>query len=129
VMKAEEATVRRSTRRSPRGTGMLPAAALSRTPSGTCQDAALSLDHRGWDAIFGDFFSKIGALSGGTFRAELVDVLVGNQRVAAYQHATGERAGRRLDVTGCQVMSFRDGRIADVCGHYSDQYQLDEFWS
>jgi len=26
-------------------------------------------------------------------------------------------------------MSFRDGRIADVRGHYSDQYQLDEFWS
>jgi len=26
-------------------------------------------------------------------------------------------------------MSFRDGRIADVRGHHSDQYQLDEFWS
>jgi ketosteroid isomerase-like protein len=35
----------------------------------------------------------------------------------------------RLDVTACQVMSFRDGRIADIRGHYSDQYQLDEFWS
>jgi uncharacterized protein len=86
-------------------------------------------DHRGWDAIMRDFFAKIAALSGGTFRAELVDVLVGRHRVAAFQHATAERAGRRLDVTACQVMSFHNGLIADVRGHYSDQYQLDEFWS
>ena len=86
-------------------------------------------DYRGWDAIIRDFFAKIGLLSGGTFRAELVDVMVGSQRVAAFQHATAERAGRRLDVTACQVMSFRDGCIADVRGHYSDRYQLDEFWS
>jgi ketosteroid isomerase-like protein len=86
-------------------------------------------DHRGWDAIMRDFFAKVAALSGGTFRAELVDVLVGSHRVAAFQHATAERAGRKLDVTACQVMSFRDGLIADVRGHYSDQYQLDEFWS
>ena len=84
-------------------------------------------DHRSWDAIMRDFFAKIAALSGGTLRAELVDVLVGSHRVAAFQHATAERAGRRLDVTACQVMSFRDGLIADVRGHYSDQYQLDEF--
>lgn len=76
-----------------------------------------------------DFFAKIAALSGGTFRAELVDVLVGSHRVAAFQHATAERSGRTLDVTACQVMSFRGELIADVRGHYSDQYQLDEFWS
>jgi hypothetical protein len=49
--------------------------------------------------------------------------------VAAFQHATGERSGKRLDVTACQVMSFRDGQIADVRGHYSDLYHVDEFWS
>ncbi len=86
-------------------------------------------DYQGWGAILGDFFAKVGPLSGGTFRADLLDVLVGEQVVAAFQHATGERAGKLLDVTACQVMSFRDGQIADVRGYYSDLYHLDEFWS
>jgi ketosteroid isomerase-like protein len=86
-------------------------------------------DYRGWNAILADFFAMLGPRSNGTFRAELVDVLVGEQVVAAFQHATGQRNGKRLDLTACQVMSFRDGRIAEVRGHYADQYQLDEFWS
>jgi len=130
VMKAEEATVRRfyeafAARDWDTARSCLVGDAVWHLPG----SSPIAGDHRGWDAIFADFFSRLGALSGGTFRAELVDVMVGNERVAAYQHATAERAGRRLDVTACQVMSFRDGRIADVRGHYSDQYQLDEFWS
>jgi hypothetical protein len=70
--------------------------------------------YRGWNAILADFFATLGPRSNGTFRAELVDVLVGEQVVAAFQHATGQRNGKRLDVTACQVMSFRDGRIAEV---------------
>jgi uncharacterized protein len=86
-------------------------------------------DYKGWNAILNDFFARLGPLSNGTFRADLVDVLIGEQVVAAYQHATGERAGKRLDITVCQVMTFRDGRIAHVGGHYGDVYDLDEFWS
>ena len=36
--------------------------------------------------------------------------------------------GRRLDVTGCQLMRLKEGRISEVQGHYSDQYALDAFW-
>jgi ketosteroid isomerase-like protein len=86
-------------------------------------------DHRGWDAILRDFLTKLGALSGHSFRAELVDTLVGSKVVAAFQHATADRDGKHLDLTACQVMTFRDGRIAEVRGHYSDQYALDHFWS
>jgi uncharacterized protein len=86
-------------------------------------------DHRGWNSILADFFARLGPLSDGTFRADLVDVLVGEQVIAAFQYATGERAGRHLDVTVCQVMRFRDGLISDVHGHYSDLYRLDEFWA
>ena len=89
----------------------------------------LAGDHRGWNAIFANFLAKLEPLTKGTFRAELVDVLVGEQLVAAFQHATGERDGKRLDLTACQVMRFRDGRIANVYGHYSDLHQLDHFWS
>lgn len=129
-MKAEEATVRRfydafAARDMDAARNCFTEDAVWHLPG----HSPIAGDHRGWDAIMRDFFSKIGALSEGTFRAELVDVLVGSQLVAAFQHATAERGGRRLDVTACQVMTFRDGRIADVRGHYSDQYQLDEFWS
>lgn len=84
---------------------------------------------RGWDRILGDLLAKGVSLSGGTLRAELADVLVGKERVAAFVHVIGERADKRLDLTFCQVMTFRDGRIADVAGHPSDLYQLDEFWA
>ena len=84
--------------------------------------------HRGWAAIR-DIFAKLGPLSGGTFRARLVDVCVGDQHVVAVQHATAEHDGRSLDVTGCQLMRIQDGRIIEVRGHYSDQRALDDFWS
>jgi uncharacterized protein len=90
--------------------------------------SAISGDHRGWDAIRDDFLARLGPLSGGTFRAELIDVAVGEEHVVAVQHATGDFEGRVLDVTGCQLMTLADGLIATVRGHYSDQEQLDAFW-
>ncbi len=89
---------------------------------------AIAGEHRGWDAIRDDFLAKVGPLSGGTLRAGLIDVAVGVDYVVAIQHATAERDGRRLDVTGCQLIRMEDGRIAEVRGHYSDQYAFDAFW-
>jgi uncharacterized protein len=86
-------------------------------------------DHRGPDAIVNDFLAKLGPLSGGTFRARLIDVAVGADHVVAVQHATAEHGDKRLDITGYQLMTIQDGRIASVRGHYSDQHALDEFWS
>jgi ketosteroid isomerase-like protein len=86
-------------------------------------------DHRGPDAIVNDFLAKLGPLSGGTFRARLIDVAFGASYVVAVQHATAERGDKRLDITACQLMTIEDGRITSVRGHYSDQYALDEFWS
>ena len=105
---------------------MPPGNALPTMPSGTCRAEARSPATTG---VGTDFFATRGPRSTGTFGAERVDVLVGEQVIAAFQHAIGQRNGKRLDLTACQVMSFRDGRIAEVRGHYADQYQLDEFWS
>ncbi len=85
--------------------------------------------HVGWEQIRDDFFAKLAQLSGGTFRAELLDVAVGEHFVVAVQHATASREGRTLDVTACQLMEVSDGRISRVRGHYSDQEALDAFWS
>ena len=85
-------------------------------------------DHRGWVQIRDNFLAKLKPLSGGTIRAELLDVAVGETYVVAVQRATASRDGRTLDVTGCQLMHISNGVIHDVRGHYSDQTALDTFW-
>ena len=89
---------------------------------------ALAGDHRGWQAIHDDFLARTGPLSGGTLRAGLMDVAAAADHIVAIQHATADHQGRRLDVTGCQLIRMEDGRIAEVRGHYSDQYAFDAFW-
>ena len=84
--------------------------------------------HVGWEQIRDNFFARLAELSGGTFRAELLDVAVGEHFVVAVQHATASRQGRTLDVTACQLMEVTEGRISRVRGHYSDQEALDAFW-
>jgi uncharacterized protein len=84
--------------------------------------------HRGWSAIRDDFLAQLGPRSDGTFRAQLLDVAVGAEYIVAIQHATAERAGRRLDLTACQLMRVHEGQIVEVRGHYSDQAALDAFW-
>jgi len=80
--------------------------------------------HHGWGEIRDNFLRKLGPLSGGTLRVELVDVALGSEYVVAVQHAKAERGARRLDITGSQLM-----RIAEVRGHYSDQNAFDRFWA
>lgn len=88
----------------------------------------ISGDHRGWRQICDDFLIKLGPLSGGSFRAELLDVAVGDRYVVAVQHATASLGTRSLDITGCQLMRVEGGLIHEVHGHYSDQAALDAFW-
>jgi uncharacterized protein len=85
-------------------------------------------DHSGWPAIRDDFLARLGPLSGYTFRADLLDVAVGQEYIVAVQRATAAYQGRNLDVTGCQLMRVEGGRVAEVRGHYSDQCALDAFW-
>jgi uncharacterized protein len=90
--------------------------------------SAIAGTHRGWAAIRDGFLAKLGPLSGGTFRAQLLDVCEGDTYVVAVQHATAEHGGQNLDITACQLMRIEGGRIVEVRGHYSDQAALDAFW-
>src|SRR4051794_26632117 len=60
-------------------------------------------EHRGPDAVINDFLARLGPLSGGTFKAALVHIPVGADHVIAVQRATGERGGKRLGITACQL--------------------------
>ncbi len=89
---------------------------------------ALSGTHRGWPAIRDSLLARQGPLSGGTFRAQLLDLAVGDQFIVAIVHATAERAGHRLDQTVCQLMRVQNGKIVEVRGHYADESALNAFW-
>jgi len=89
---------------------------------------ALSGTHRGWSAIRDDLLTKQSAISGGPFRAQLLDLAVGDRYIVAIVHATAERAAYRLDQTICQFMRVHNGKIAKVRGHYADEAALNAFW-
>ena len=89
---------------------------------------ALSGTHRGWPAIRDDLLARQGPLSGGTFRAHLLDLAVGDQYIVAIVQAIAECAGRRLDQTVCQLMRVQQGKIVEVRGHYADEAALNAFW-
>jgi len=91
-------------------------------------DSPIAGDHRGWPQIRDNFIAKLGPLSGGTFRADLIDVAIGERFVVAVQHATAAYRGKVLDISACQLITVRDGLIHEVRGHYSDQEALDAFW-
>ncbi|HVV94161.1 MAG TPA: nuclear transport factor 2 family protein [Hyphomicrobiales bacterium] len=90
--------------------------------------SAIAGSHRGLAAIRRDFFERLVRLSGGSFRADVMDITAGEHFVVAIQHATASFAGRSLDITACQMMSLSNGKIVEVRSHYSDQYGLDSFW-
>ena len=90
--------------------------------------SALAGVHRGWPAIRDHLLARQGPLSGGTFRARLLDLAVGFEYIVAVVHATAEHAGRGLDLTVCQLMRVEDGKIVEVHGHYADDAALDAFW-
>ena len=86
-------------------------------------------DYQGRDATL-EYFGQLAQETDGTFRAEL-EHLTGDDsgEVVGYQHSTGDRNGKHLDVTNCIVFQLRDGKIVDGREHFHDLYAWDEFWS
>src|SRR3989442_12978915 len=69
----------------------------------------ISGDHRGHEAIFA-YFQKLAELSGGAFRAELVDGLPSDMHAAALAAAIGGRGGRGLERTDLLFPRIANGR-------------------
>jgi uncharacterized protein len=90
--------------------------------------SALAGSYNGWSAIRDELLARQGPLSGDTFRARLLDLAVGTEFIVAIVHAAADHAGRRLDLTVCQLMRVHAGQICEVRGHYGDEAALDAFW-
>jgi ketosteroid isomerase-like protein len=85
-------------------------------------------DWVGWTEIR-ELFAILGPLSRGAFRAELVDIAVGQEYVLAVHRGQGEHSGRILDSTSFLVARMAGGRIQEVWSNYAVQAEVDAFWS
>jgi ketosteroid isomerase-like protein len=91
--------------------------------------SSLAGDHEGRDAAFAQF-GRYGGDTGGTFKAELREVLADDDgRAVGIHHNTAERDGKQLDVDCCLVFEIKDGRVVDGREHFYDVHAWDEFWS
>jgi uncharacterized protein len=89
-------------------------------------------------ALGGEFFGKpevrkalaaISALSGGTFRLQVLDICSSANRAVALVRATAQREGKTLDSRQAHVFEFVDGRIASISNYAYDRYAVDAFWN
>ena len=85
-------------------------------------------DHQGVDAVAG-YFRNLGALSGGTHRLELHDVIANDDFAVALHATRAERAGKQLQISAVQVFRIKDGKIAEAWTTHSDPVAFDEFWA
>jgi ketosteroid isomerase-like protein len=91
--------------------------------------SSMAKDYEGRDATLA-YFGQIGEETGGSFKAELDQLFAGDDgRVVGLQRSTGERNGKKLDVSNCIVFELKDGKVVDGREHFHDLYAWDEFWS
>jgi ketosteroid isomerase-like protein len=72
---------------------------------------------------------KISALSGGTVRPELHDVLASSDHTVALTTIRAERAGRQLQLNLVHVIHAENGKATEVWTHSSDPAAAAQFWS
>jgi ketosteroid isomerase-like protein len=89
----------------------------------------LSGDHRGKRAVE-EMFDLSERLAGGTFRAELHDVVANDDHVIVMSIARAEREGKEpLKDRRVLVFHMKDGRVTEIWWHPGDQHRIDDFWS
>ncbi len=89
----------------------------------------LSGDYKGRDAIF-DYFAKVRELTGGTLRAEPLDILADDAHGGVFTRVTAERDGRQLDVVLAQAFRLNaEGKCTEYWALADDQQAVDAFWS
>jgi len=92
-------------------------------------DNIYSGDQVGWPQIRDEVLALLGPLSRGAFRAELMDIAVGQEYVVAIHRGQGQHNGRILDSLSFQVLRLVRGRIQEVWSTYVNQAEVDAFWT
>ena len=81
----------------------------------------------GRDAVFG-WFGALAAATGGTFRAELLDLYPNETQVVAVNRATGTRGDATLSADAALVFEVSDGVVTAITVHQKRQEEWDEFF-
>lgn len=85
-------------------------------------------EHRGHQAIF-DYFAELARRTEGTFKGQLLDVLVGADRAAALALATGERDGHVYHGRYLLLCDITAGQVTRAILLPEDPVAFDTFWS
>ena len=88
----------------------------------------LAGDYEGAAQVMG-LLGKIAALSGGTVRPELHDVLASNDHTVALTTIRAERAGKQLQLNLVHVIHAENGKATEVWTHSTDPAGTAAFWS
>jgi len=88
----------------------------------------LARDYRGHVEVLG-FFEHFMALSAGTFRLQVDDVLAKGERVVVLCTESARRGGRSWSSPQVHVWTVKDGKATVFCEYPGDQQAEDEFWS
>jgi ketosteroid isomerase-like protein len=88
----------------------------------------LSGDYRGVDDILG-FFARVMELTGGTFRAELHDVVANDEHAVALYVTRAQREGRTFENRTALISHVRNGKFTESWTMSDNQYAADEFFS
>jgi uncharacterized protein len=90
---------------------------------------AMAGDYRGRDEIIA-FLRRTAALTGGTYRVELLWVVADDEHTVAVYRARGERDGRQaLDIEQALLIDLRNGLWSDIRAQPLDQAAFDAFWA
>ena len=84
--------------------------------------------YRGRDEIF-RFLARLPRETEGTYRSELVDVLVSDVRAAALYRAHGTRHGRTLELDQVLLFTIGAGLVQRVLALPSDPDAFESFWA
>lgn len=85
-------------------------------------------DYKGPDGVI-ELLRQLQDRSDGTFRVEIVDLLVNPERVVAILEESATRGDRELDMASTVEYEIHQGKITEVTVYHADTYHFDEFWS
>jgi ketosteroid isomerase-like protein len=89
---------------------------------------AMTGEYRGRDEIL-QFLRRTGVLTNGTYRADLRYVVADGKRAVAVYRASGERAGRTLDIDQALFCVICDGLLVEITAVPFDAAAFDAFWA
>lgn len=91
-------------------------------------DNILTGDYKGKEAVL-EWFARLAQESGGTFTAEVHDVLANDDHAVALVTTSATRNNNSFEVRAAQIFHVNDGQITEFWSFAEDQDALDEFWS